>query len=63
MLKVGRSFVRRLHEGEDSGRYIHIVHTFASLGHNLQLDVITESIETEAQMNPLKGLDCEYGQG
>lgn len=62
-LKVDQSFVRRLHEGEDSDRYLQIVHTVVTLGHNLQLDVIAEGIETEAQMNTLKELGCEYGQG
>jgi diguanylate cyclase (GGDEF)-like protein len=62
-LKVDQSFVRRLHEGEDSDRYLQIVRTVVSLGHNLQLDVIAEGIETEAQMNTLKELGCEYGQG
>ncbi|MEG3436809.1 EAL domain-containing protein [Pannus brasiliensis CCIBt3594] len=62
-LKVDQSFVRRLHEGDDSDRYLQIVRTVVTLGHNLHLDVIAEGIETEAQMNTLKSLDCEYGQG
>jgi diguanylate cyclase (GGDEF)-like protein len=62
-LKVDQSFVRRLHEGEDSDRYLQIVRTVITLGHNLALDVNAEGIETEEQMNLLKSLDCEYGQG
>ena len=62
-LKVDQSFVRRMEEGDDSNKYISIVRTIISLGHNLNLDVIAEGIETEEQMNVLKSLSCEYGQG
>jgi diguanylate cyclase (GGDEF)-like protein len=62
-LKVDQSFVRRLHEGEDSDRYLQIVRTVVTLGHNLNLDVVAEGIETEAQKKTLESLECEYGQG
>jgi diguanylate cyclase (GGDEF)-like protein len=62
-LKVDKSFVGRMEEGEDSNKYIQIVRTIISLGHNLNLDVIAEGIETEGQMNVLESLSCEYGQG
>ncbi|MGK7941877.1 MAG: EAL domain-containing protein [Crocosphaera sp.] len=62
-LKVDQSFVRRMEEGEDSHKYISIVRTIISLGHNLNLDVIAEGIETEGQRNILESLSCEYGQG
>jgi EAL domain-containing protein (putative c-di-GMP-specific phosphodiesterase class I) len=62
-LKVDQSFVRRLHEGEDSDRYLQIVRTVVTLGHNLNLDVVAEGIETEAQKKTLESLQCEYGQG
>lgn len=62
-LKVDRSFVGRMEEGSDSEKYIQIVRTIISLGHNLDLDVIAEGIETEAQVRVLESLNCEYGQG
>ncbi|EHJ12311.1 MAG: EAL domain-containing protein [Crocosphaera sp.] len=62
-LKVDKSFVGRMEEGKDSQKYISIVRTIISLGHNLHLDVIAEGIETEGQMNILEDLSCEYGQG
>ncbi|MDJ0728871.1 MAG: EAL domain-containing protein [Crocosphaera sp.] len=62
-LKVDKSFVGRMEEGKDSDKYIQIVQTIISLGHNLDLDVIAEGIETEGQKDILKSLDCEYGQG
>lgn len=62
-LKIDRSFVGRMEEGNDSEKYIQIVRTIISLGHNLDLDVIAEGIETVAQVEVLESLDCEYGQG
>ncbi|MEL4896483.1 EAL domain-containing protein [Crocosphaera sp. Alani8] len=62
-LKVDKSFVERMEEKEDSHKYIQIVQTIISLGHNLNFDVIAEGIETENQQNILTKLECEYGQG
>lgn len=62
-LKVDRSFVSRMDLMEEDSKYTQIVRTIVSLGHNLDLDVIAEGIETEAQMNALQSLNCEYGQG
>ncbi|MGK7943072.1 MAG: EAL domain-containing protein [Microcystaceae cyanobacterium] len=62
-LKVDRSFVSRMEIGNENSKYSQIVHTIISLGHNLDLDVIAEGIETSAQANALQESDCEYGQG
>ncbi|GBF81724.1 diguanylate cyclase, GGDEF domain-containing protein [Aphanothece sacrum FPU1] len=62
-LKVDRSFVGRMEEGKDNEKYIQIVRTIVSLGHNLDLDVIAEGLETESQVKILEDLNCEYGQG
>lgn len=62
-LKVDQSFVRRMNSGESHDRYAQIVRTVIMLGHNLELDVIAEGIETEEQMKILQSLGCEYGQG
>ncbi len=62
-LKVDKSFVSRMEEGEDSDKYTQIVRTIITLGHNLDLDVIAEGVETAAQVKVLESLNCEYGQG
>ncbi|MGK7931044.1 MAG: EAL domain-containing protein [Microcystaceae cyanobacterium] len=62
-LKIDRSFVNRMEIGNDNSKYSQIVRTVISLGHNLDLDVIAEGIETSDQATALQGLDCEYGQG
>lgn len=59
-LKVDQSFVRQM---EASTEDAEIVKTIILLGHNLSMDVVAEGIETEAQRQMLKSLDCEYGQG
>ena len=58
-LKVDRSFVMKM--GHPDSR--EIVKTIIMLAHNLQLDVVAEGIETQAQGQLLKGMNCEYGQG
>ncbi|MGF1482111.1 MAG: EAL domain-containing protein [Cyanophyceae cyanobacterium] len=59
-LKIDKSFVCRL---EESSQYAEIVKTIVVLGHNLGLEIIAEGIETAAQMQMLRALGCEYGQG
>ncbi|MEP6904163.1 MAG: EAL domain-containing protein, partial [Actinomycetota bacterium] len=59
-LKIDRSFVNTVGEnGEDS----EILETIISLAKNLKMRVIAEGIETESQLNILKNLGCDYGQG
>ena len=59
-LKIDRSFVKNLDTG---GEDEVIVRTIVNLAHNLNMDVIAEGIETESQLDRLKALGCEYGQG
>ncbi|MEO1402887.1 MAG: EAL domain-containing protein, partial [Cyanobacteria bacterium J06635_1] len=40
-----------------------IVKTIIALGHNLNMKVVAEGVETESQAQKLRDLDCEYGQG
>jgi diguanylate cyclase (GGDEF)-like protein len=59
-LKIDRSFVNSVGEnGEDS----EILQTIVSLAKNLKMRVIAEGIETDGQLNILKNLGCDYGQG
>lgn len=59
-LKVDRSFVNRIGlEGE----HAEIIQTIIKLAFNLGIDVIAEGIETEGQLNFLKDMSCDYGQG
>ena len=60
VLKVDRSFVRRI---EDTQELVEIVRTIGSLARQLGLRVIAEGIENAEQLNLIRALDCEYGQG
>ena len=59
-LKIDRSFVAGVAMGrEDSA----IVTAALAFGRALGLSVVAEGIETEAQLNKLRSLGCERGQG
>jgi diguanylate cyclase (GGDEF)-like protein len=59
-LKVDRSFVSRM---EDSSENLAIVETVIMLSHKLGMDVVAEGVEKASQMEILRELGCEYGQG
>ncbi|MEP7075501.1 MAG: bifunctional diguanylate cyclase/phosphodiesterase [Acidobacteriota bacterium] len=59
-LKIDRSFVNAVGEnGENS----EVLQTIISLAKNLKMRVIAEGIETVEQLNLLRNLGCDYGQG
>ncbi len=59
-LKIDRSFTARIDTHPESAQ---IVATIIALGHNLGMKVIAEGVETVAQMQLLKKLRCDFGQG
>jgi len=59
ILKVDKSFVDGLGGGD--GR--EIVAAVINLAHTLGLRVIAEGVETEAQLEELRRLDCDFAQG
>lgn len=59
-LKIDRSFVNQMVESEENSE---IVHTIVKLGKNLKMKVVAEGIETNQQLEKLKQLKCEFGQG
>jgi EAL domain-containing protein (putative c-di-GMP-specific phosphodiesterase class I) len=59
-LKIDRSFVMRLDEGDEN---VEIVKTIVTLAGNLGMQVIAEGVETEDQLQQLRLLKCQYGQG
>jgi EAL domain-containing protein (putative c-di-GMP-specific phosphodiesterase class I) len=60
VLKIDRSFVVRMTEGEQP---FHIVRTIVELARVLGMDVVAEGIETLEQYNLLRQLGCRFGQG
>ncbi len=60
LLKIDRSFVRRSGPGLDGAE---IIRAISGLAHQLGLRVVAEGIETDEQLDLMRSLDCEYGQG
>jgi diguanylate cyclase (GGDEF)-like protein len=60
IVKIDKSFVQRM-EIDPSARTI--VESIISFAHRLQLEVVGEGIEQEAQLNDLQAMGCEQGQG
>ncbi len=60
VLKVDRSFVSRMAEGEQA---LQIVRTIVELARVLGMDVVAEGIETCEQYRLLRQMGCRFGQG
>ncbi len=60
LLKIDRSFVNQMQEDETN---VEIIRAILSLAQSLNLEVVAEGIETEAQRAALQNLRCAYGQG
>jgi diguanylate cyclase (GGDEF)-like protein len=59
-LKVARPFIAQI---ERSDQDLALVRSIVELGRGLDLGVVAEGIETEAQATALRALSCPYGQG
>lgn len=60
VLKIDRSFVSRMTEGDQP---LQIVRTIVELARVLGMNVVAEGIETRAQYELLQQMGCRYGQG
>ncbi len=60
VLKIDRSFVSRITEGDQA---LQIVRTIVELARVLGMNVVAEGIEDIAQYELLRQLGCRYGQG
>jgi diguanylate cyclase (GGDEF)-like protein len=61
VLKVDKSFVAPLGVSEPESTAL--VTSIIGLAHSLGLNVVAEGIETEDQLDRLRSLGCDYGQG
>src|SRR6266571_7367436 len=59
-LKIDRSFVHGLPEDHQDRA---IVQTIVDIGRNMQLEVVAEGVETEAQLAHVRALGCTLVQG
>ena len=58
-LKIDQSFIKRI-GGDQNGE---IVRAVVGLAQNLGMEVVAEGIETVLQLDQLRALNCEQGQG
>jgi EAL domain-containing protein (putative c-di-GMP-specific phosphodiesterase class I) len=70
ILKIDKSFVDRIADqapgtpSDDGGAQRSVmVSAISQLAHALSLQMVAEGIEAPEQVNTLRGLDCQYGQG
>ena len=59
-VKLDQSFIARITADDES---LEIVRSIVTMAHNLKMDVIAEGVETREQLERLRDLGCEYGQG
>ena len=59
-LKIDSSFVAQMTNSRED---MEVVRTITSLGKGLYMAVIAEGVETERQLEKLRALGCQYGQG
>lgn len=59
-LKIDRSFINRL-KSEANGTKI--VQTIVVLAHNLEIQVVAKGVESFDQVEQLREMSCDYGQG
>ena len=62
MLKIDRAFVEELDKGSNTNSTT-VVAAILALARALNIQVVAEGIETEAQRNALMAMGCELGQG
>ena len=59
-LKIGQSFISMMTNDENNRK---IVNAIVMLTHGLGMGVIAEGVESRKQLDQLRSLGCEYGQG
>ena len=60
LLKIDKSFIDKINANESSKQYVAAI---ISMGHIMGLDVISEGVEEEAQIEALRSIGCDYVQG
>ncbi len=59
-LKIDQSFIQALETNPESHK---ILETLQALASHLDMKLVAEGIETQAQLEYLKDVNCDYGQG
>jgi diguanylate cyclase (GGDEF)-like protein len=59
-IKIARTFIERMGEQNNNAE---LVRAMITMAHDLGLEAVAEGVETVEQLNNLKQLGCNYGQG
>ncbi|XGW00427.1 MAG: EAL domain-containing protein [Leptolyngbya sp. BL-A-14] len=59
-LKIDRSFIQQMGEETDD---LGLVPLIVNIAHKMGMNVVAEGIETQKQLDHLKALNCDFGQG
>jgi EAL domain-containing protein (putative c-di-GMP-specific phosphodiesterase class I) len=59
-LKIDQSFIFDLPKNKDD---VILVKTIIAMGENMKMSILAEGIETKEQLDFLKSLGCQFGQG
>ena len=62
-LKIDSSFIHDIHDIHDEANDAAIAKSIIGLAHNMQLDVVAEGVEKQAQAKWLRQQGCDQGQG
>lgn len=60
LLKIDKSFIDKINANESSKQYVAAI---ISIGHIMGLDVISEGVEDDEQIEALRSIGCDYVQG
>ncbi|BDP44091.1 hypothetical protein DAETH_40600 (plasmid) [Deinococcus aetherius] len=60
VIKIDRSFITRMSASAESAE---LVRTMIGMARHLGLRVVAEGVESPGQLDALRGLGCDYGQG
>jgi len=60
VLKIDRSFIARVHDGDKDKAIVNVILSIAGL---LGIESVAEGVETEEQLEMLKGMRCTHAQG
>ena len=60
LLKIDKSFIDKMNFSESSTQYVAAI---ISIGHIMNLEVISEGVEEPEQLDPLRNIGCDFIQG
>ncbi|SDB16014.1 diguanylate cyclase (GGDEF) domain-containing protein [Ruminococcaceae bacterium FB2012] len=60
LLKIDKSFIDKMNQSDSSKQYIAAI---ISIGHIMGIDVISEGVEEDHQLETLRDIGCDYIQG